>query len=458
MTEQNVVSIEEVRVLVAERQRYDDWLAALEARRAETPQRVFERVFGDYSGRRAEVMNQLHTHVDGLASLSTELDHRLSELETTLASLEDERVEAMLRTAVGEFDDTRWEEVRAQVEERIVQLGQERDGLLTEVDEVRTLLASARVEPDPMVEAPVVPIAADAAADLASNTAPGGDVVDNAAPTPTGHVPTPAAAVTAAVTVAFEAAPEAAPVVPTPASVTPVAATPVTATPAVNEFVSVSLVSDLASVATATPLGSDSVVTAETEARAAEPTPLPVVASHDDEAEDVTALFEVRDGLPSRSLPESVINLVSEIPPRPSPNPIGAPPVEFDDAMALFSDHAAPADPGFVKSLDGIEVEIDVPTKAKGPAQPDAFTATATPPSNTSDPFDDLAFLRSVIDPGGAPLPPAPSHQAPNHQASGNPRASGGETPKTLRCTECGTMNLPTEWYCERCGGELAAF
>jgi rRNA maturation endonuclease Nob1 len=27
----------------------------------------------------------------------------------------------------------------------------------------------------------------------------------------------------------------------------------------------------------------------------------------------------------------------------------------------------------------------------------------------------------------------------------------------TLRCTECGTMNSPTEWYCERCGGELAA-
>jgi hypothetical protein len=22
---------------------------------------------------------------------------------------------------------------------------------------------------------------------------------------------------------------------------------------------------------------------------------------------------------------------------------------------------------------------------------------------------------------------------------------------------ECGTMNYPTEWYCERCGGELAA-
>ena len=27
---------------------------------------------------------------------------------------------------------------------------------------------------------------------------------------------------------------------------------------------------------------------------------------------------------------------------------------------------------------------------------------------------------------------------------------------KTLRCAECGTMNYATEWYCERCGGELA--
>jgi uncharacterized OB-fold protein len=31
------------------------------------------------------------------------------------------------------------------------------------------------------------------------------------------------------------------------------------------------------------------------------------------------------------------------------------------------------------------------------------------------------------------------------------------EQVKTLKCAECGTMNYPTEWYCERCGGELAA-
>jgi uncharacterized OB-fold protein len=29
--------------------------------------------------------------------------------------------------------------------------------------------------------------------------------------------------------------------------------------------------------------------------------------------------------------------------------------------------------------------------------------------------------------------------------------------PRTLKCPECGTMNMPTEWYCEQCGAELAA-
>ena len=31
------------------------------------------------------------------------------------------------------------------------------------------------------------------------------------------------------------------------------------------------------------------------------------------------------------------------------------------------------------------------------------------------------------------------------------------EQSKTLKCNECGGLNYPTEWYCERCGAELAA-
>ncbi len=37
-------------------------------------------------------------------------------------------------------------------------------------------------------------------------------------------------------------------------------------------------------------------------------------------------------------------------------------------------------------------------------------------------------------------------------------RTSGQtEQAKTLKCSECGALNYPTEWYCERCGAELAA-
>ena len=28
---------------------------------------------------------------------------------------------------------------------------------------------------------------------------------------------------------------------------------------------------------------------------------------------------------------------------------------------------------------------------------------------------------------------------------------------KTLKCKDCGSLNRPTDWYCERCGAELAA-
>ena len=36
-------------------------------------------------------------------------------------------------------------------------------------------------------------------------------------------------------------------------------------------------------------------------------------------------------------------------------------------------------------------------------------------------------------------------------------RPSKGSTKKTVKCAECKTLNLPTEWYCENCGAELTA-
>ena len=103
--------------------------------------------------------------------------------------------------------------------------------------------------------------------------------------------------------------------------------------------------------------------------------------------------------------------------------------------------------------------------------------------------IDELAFLKSVTDddkrgiasPGPAPtirrsgaqfqpVEPAPTPSRPSSISMPTSPApspssvaatpSNNEEPepvRTLKCRECGTMNLPTEWYCESCGAELAA-
>jgi hypothetical protein len=93
-------------------------------------------------------------------------------------------------------------------------------------------------------------------------------------------------------------------------------------------------------------------------------------------------------------------------------------------------------------------------------------------------PVDELAFLKSVAaDEDRKPAPPPPPAPSPAPRASRRSNrgaGSGGRNAeatttqaapakpgatgvaKTLKCGECGTLNRPTEWYCERCGAELA--
>lgn len=92
-------------------------------------------------------------------------------------------------------------------------------------------------------------------------------------------------------------------------------------------------------------------------------------------------------------------------------------------------------------------------------------------PAEQTDALDELAFLKAVAGEGPADQRPGKSSaEATTEPARGAaaepleavhdappevPRVSKGV--KTLKCGECGAMNLPTEWYCERCGAELAA-
>ncbi|MBL8997746.1 MAG: hypothetical protein JNL44_10560 [Gemmatimonadetes bacterium] len=151
------------------------------------------------------------------------------------------------------------------------------------------------------------------------------------------------------------------------------------------------------------------------------------------------------------------------------------------------------------------------PQSAPAPKAPPAAAGQTPPRGSPAAPagsgapiaggpsFDELAFLNSVVGRTSTPLksdqlppPPRPSRPvgeikegpsgparsaaAPQVPASpapppakaepeddepksalGKPTPRSSQAIKTLKCQECGTLNYPTEWYCERCGGELAA-
>jgi hypothetical protein len=375
------VSIEEVRALVAERQRYDEWLAALDSKRADTPPRVFDRVYGDYVGRRAEVITQLQAHVGELTAFGTELEQRLSDLETQLSANEEELAEGMLRNLVGEYDDDRWATVREAVERKITALGGERDALLLEVEDVRALLSSAHVVPP--APTPASSVVIEEAAVVVSAVAGSAVDVDDVS------------------AMFVEDAPESVP--------------PALETASVDDVASVVL----------TPMAATEVALVDEE-----------------------PLLDI-----------DVLGIVEHPAPAPTTDKVPVSQSEVDDALAMFGEVSGPANQQFVQSLQGIEADhellVDETTVTPPVGLPATSPATPVDAASANDPFDDLAFLRSVIDQGGEDTT---TSAATERSGAGTSAGASGEPQKTLRCTECSTMNLPTEWYCERCGGELAAF
>ncbi len=142
---------------------------------------------------------------------------------------------------------------------------------------------------------------------------------------------------------------------------------------------------------------------------------------------------------------------VESSPPPPAPAPA---PVEPPRAEMIERSPPPPPPP----------VEEEAPEPPAPP--PRAAQPRTSPPAPA--PVDELAFLKSVADeevkpssrrpsnPGTGAQPHAASRavEAPPAPSGGKPGAPG--VAKTLKCGECGTLNRPTEWYCERCGAELA--
>ena len=70
-----------VAALMLERQRFEAWIAALEAKRAITPPHVYERVRGDYETRLREVVQKLIGRTTDLKETVAALTARLAKLQ-----------------------------------------------------------------------------------------------------------------------------------------------------------------------------------------------------------------------------------------------------------------------------------------------------------------------------------------------------------------------------------------
>ena len=93
-------------------------------------------------------------------------------------------------------------------------------------------------------------------------------------------------------------------------------------------------------------------------------------------------------------------------------------------------------------------------TRESGPSRAIPFAPGPPPAASPQPGQDELAFIRSVaLDPHSTRLTP---QAMPGTVGEERPSQSQ-PTAKTLKCSECGSLNRPTEWYCERCGAELAA-
>ncbi len=142
------------------------------------------------------------------------------------------------------------------------------------------------------------------------------------------------------------------------------------------------------------------------------------------------------------------------------------PPVAFvrdEPVLAPPAAVAEPAPPSAPTPTELPEAPRFVPRgglkpRESGPARaipfPSGPAASKESPAPPAPSVDELTFLKSMtIDPRNA------VGQASNTSVATEPRSErpSQTVAKTLKCGECGALNRPTEWYCERCGAELAA-
>jgi hypothetical protein len=141
--------VEAVAALIAERRKYEGWLAALEAKRAETPDHVFFRVRSDYERRLSEILERLRSQASALNERADFLNGRLAALVEQERASHDRRHEAELRVSVGEFSQKAWDALLKETADTAARVAAERITIQAELAEIRELLGDGKTTAAP---------------------------------------------------------------------------------------------------------------------------------------------------------------------------------------------------------------------------------------------------------------------------------------------------------------------
>lgn len=374
---------ETVEKLLAERRKVAGWISALAAKRAETSPAVYQKVHDDYTAKLEKVQAKLVAASDSVQVAAVDVASRLTEREEALAKKRDERAEAELRAAVGEFSEREWEKRRTRLDDEVGAVTAERDTLRDELRRLRDVLAEV---------AGTGPVAEEETA---------GEV---ATPTDAGAVPAESGA-----------------------SVKPEAAEDAWKFSQEGAYQAVP---------------ADEVPAGEAVPESSRPTPVNT---------------EVVPAPPTIPIHEQSI-----IAPVEPAQPLAP---SFDELAFLKSVVGRPTPAGTMHPMEPALVPKRTPAESRR-GTPKRGAAAPPPPSEPEPPAPPQSEAADYATPE-PPMPfpdPVPEPRVsqemtpPRESYFGRPTPRTSEAIKSLRCQECGTLNFPTEWYCERCGGELAAF
>ena len=434
-----------IAALMQERARFEGWLSSLESRRTATPTHVFERVHGDYSRRLQHVLDQISSRASDLQQTRDALRGRLASLQSEEAARRDERAEAELRAMVGEFTDEQWAEVSSRSDNDIGRLVRQRDEVAAELNRVEEILGiAASHRPSSAPSRPPTGDVQRPSLEIAEVTQQ--EAARSAATAPTAS-PQPAAS-------------GAEPARPQPQ--------PPEQSPGLADVPDEQLGGIFAPSQAA-----QSAAPAETAGATAG------AASANEDFDELAFLKSVIE--PPRDEPQR-----SELRPGSSQRvddggmfgatPLSSPAVGSGaPAGGGGGNTGSPFDLGVGESdarLSASSLRGFADQQQQQQQQADAGGSRGGAGGGMGAPGSTgrqtSPALHRVVTPESSPAMDAGGSR-PREEAPPPPRRPTFESmpsilrgmqpvqEKTLRCQECGTMNYPTEWYCEKCGGELAA-